>query len=137
MKIVINECFGGFSLSPEADLWLYNNGYDGKGFKENIEHYFSSDYRCSKALEIWESYLNTGKYSIVLNVFTPDKKHVLYSRDIDRTHPLLIKCIEELGEKANGACAELKIIEIPNNIEYEIEDYDGIEHIAEIHRTWS
>ena len=55
---------------------------------------------------------------------------------IKRNDPLLIKIIEELGEKANGNYANLKIIEIPDDVEYEIEEYDGWEWISEKHRIW-
>ncbi len=30
----------------------------------------------------------------------------------------------------------LKIVEIPAGTEYTIEEYDGIEHIAQVHNTW-
>lgn len=54
----------------------------------------------------------------------------------DRENPKLIECVEKLKEKANGRGAILKIIEIPDDIEYTIEEYDGIEWVAEKHRTW-
>lgn len=41
-----------------------------------------------------------------------------------------------LGDKANGSCAKLQIVDIPNGTDYTIEEYDGNEHIAEKHRTW-
>jgi hypothetical protein len=53
-----------------------------------------------------------------------------------RTDPNLIQVVEEMGEKANGKFAKLKIIEIPDNTEWTIEEYDGLEWIAEAHRTW-
>ena len=56
--------------------------------------------------------------------------------DNDRTNPKLIECVEQLGEAANGPCSELKIVEIPDGAQYIIADYDGKEHIAELHRTW-
>lgn len=57
--------------------------------------------------------------------------------DIDsRTDPKLIECVETLGEVANGESAELKIVEIPDDVDWEIEEYEGKEHIAERHRTW-
>jgi hypothetical protein len=137
MKIVINTCYGGFSLSPEANLWLYKHGYNEEGFITPVEKYFTNTESADKALKDWEDYLRTGKKQFVIFPFTLDKKYLLYSRDINRTHPLLIKCIEELDEKANGQFAKLKIVEIPDGVEYTIEDYDGIEHIAEVHSTWS
>jgi hypothetical protein len=60
----------------------------------------------------------------------------LDNRDYERNDSDLVKCIEEIGEAANGKCAEIKIVEIPDGIEFTIEEYDGLEHIAEKHQTW-
>lgn len=57
--------------------------------------------------------------------------------DIERDDPILIEVIEELGEKAEGDCAKLKIVEIPDDVEWFVEEYDGKEWISEVHRTWS
>lgn len=64
-------------------------------------------------------------------------KKDVYCWDIKRNDPILIQVIEELGLKAAGGFAELKILEIPDEVNYVIEEYDGWEHIAEVHRTWS
>jgi len=48
----------------------------------------------------------------------------------------LVACIEKLGSAANGKHAELKIVEIPDDIEWEINECDGAEWVAEKHRTW-
>ena len=50
------------------------------------------------------------------------------SLDKCRHHPLLIECVEELGEKANGMFANLVVKEITGRI-YKIESYDGKESI--------
>jgi hypothetical protein len=55
----------------------------------------------------------------------------------DRSDPDLISIVELFEEKANGKHAKLKIVEIPDDVDYIIEDYDGAEHIAENHRTWN
>jgi hypothetical protein len=56
--------------------------------------------------------------------------------DIPRDDARLIATVEELGHLANGQYAELKIVEIPDDVDWQIiEDY-GVEHIAEKHRTW-
>ena len=59
------------------------------------------------------------------------------NNDIDRSDPLLIRVIEELGSVANGEHLTLKVIEIPDDIEWTVQDYDGHEWVAEKHRTWS
>lgn len=60
-----------------------------------------------------------------------------YDRDLARDDPILVAVVEELGDAANGGCAELKIVEIPDGVDWQIEEYDGNEHVAETHRTWS
>lgn len=56
--------------------------------------------------------------------------------DISRDDPYLISAIKELGDKANGSYAELKIVEIPADVDWTIKEYDGSEWVAEKHRTW-
>ena len=89
MKVVINKCTGGYSLSEEAYKFL--------------------------GLE-WEGYGVTFME--------------------DRSNPALVECVEAIGDKANGYCAALKVVEIPDDVELEITEYDGLEHVAERHRKW-
>ena len=60
----------------------------------------------------------------------------IYVYNIERNDLALIQVIEELGIKAFGNYSNLKIIEIPDDVKWEIHEYDGYEHIAEKHRTW-
>lgn len=53
-----------------------------------------------------------------------------------RSHPLLIQVVEELGEEANGEDARLKIVEIPDNTLFYINNFEGSEWIEEAHETW-
>jgi hypothetical protein len=54
-----------------------------------------------------------------------------------RCDPRLVRLVEEMGPAANGSFAKLKVVEIPDGVSWEIEDYDGSEHVAEKHSTWS
>ncbi len=54
----------------------------------------------------------------------------------DRTNPELVAVVEELGKRASGSFANLKIVEIPDDVEWEIQEYHGAEWVAEKHRTW-
>ncbi len=47
---------------------------------------------------------------------------------IPRDDEKLVRVVEELGAE---------IVEIPNDVEWEIEKVDGVEHVSEVHRTWN
>lgn len=53
-----------------------------------------------------------------------------------RTAPELVQVVEELGEKANGSFANLIVVEVPDDVNWVIEEYDGYETIEEVHRSW-
>ena len=108
MRLVINKCYGGFSLSDEATE-LYA---DIKGIKiHRVSERYYSHYETED-----------GTY--------------FSNRDIERDDPALVAVVEQLGEKANGECAELEIVYVPDGICYEIDDYDGMETVEECHRSW-
>lgn len=56
---------------------------------------------------------------------------------IPRDDPRLVQIVSEMGAAADGAHATLKIVEIPDDVEWTVMEYDGLEWIAEVHRTWS
>jgi hypothetical protein len=60
-----------------------------------------------------------------------------YDGDIPRDSPQLISVVTALGERASGPYARLKIVEVPDGVEWTICEYDGSEWVAEAHRTWS
>lgn len=60
-----------------------------------------------------------------------------HEHDIARDDPFLVKVVKELGSAANGGSAKLKVVEVPGDVEWHIAEYDGVEWVAENHRTWS
>ena len=54
----------------------------------------------------------------------------------DRSNPALVKCVEALGKDASGELSSLKVVEIPDDVEWEIDEYDGLEFVVEKHREW-
>ena len=151
MKVVINNQYGGFSLSPEATLRLLELGCEGLEVT-HVDEYWPPAERerydrehsllgYTSNLEKWREYVKAGpkgkRDGLFLHVFTPDEQYVVSSREVKRSDPNLLRVIEEMGDKANGACATLKVVEIPDDVDYVIEEYDGNEWVAERHRTWS
>jgi len=62
---------------------------------------------------------------------------VAYEDKIMRDDPILVEVVEQLGEDAADRFAELKVVEVPDDVQWQIEDYDGKEWIAEKHNTWN
>lgn len=54
-----------------------------------------------------------------------------------RSSPELLSVVEELGDRVNDKYSKLKIIEIPDDVEWHIEEYDGWESVHEKHRSWA
>ena len=53
-----------------------------------------------------------------------------------RTNPKVIEVVERLGNKANGSAAALVVVDVPDDVQWYIDDYDGVETVREHHRMW-
>jgi hypothetical protein len=139
MKVVINKCFGGFGLSALAQKEYLKL----KGKKFFLYKQIKYRYRDGEDLYERIGIENAGfiNHTIMrdLGEFTSKLPNDFYfsERDIKRDDLDLIKVIEKLGDEANNKYSELSIVEIPDGVNWEIEEYDGMEHIAEKHNTWS
>jgi hypothetical protein len=125
-KIVYNACYGGFDLSHEA-IMLYA---DIKGINLCVarDDLYNTYYLCS-----YDEY-DAVIADIAANPVGPEEYHPLEKyyfnyRRIERTDPALVKAVEQLGDAANGMCAELRVADIRPGTIYRIEEYDGYEHI--------
>lgn len=56
--------------------------------------------------------------------------------EIARDSQQLLSVIANLGERAAGPYAKLKVVTIPDDVSWHIDEYDGWEWVAETHRTW-
>ena len=150
MKVVINVCYGGFSLSPLATKKIAElKGKECYFFKFDLgdEEYKPITIEEAEKAYIWYAYSVPNPEDYRLNERDEDglyksaneraEKISLCFRDLDRTDKELIKVVEELKNKANGSFAKLKVVTIPDGIKWEIEEYDGNEWISEIHRIWN
>jgi len=57
--------------------------------------------------------------------------------DVDRDAEGLVAAVEELEDAADGYCADLKVVEVPDGVEWVIDEYDGQETVKEAHVSWS
>ncbi|HAP40976.1 MAG TPA: hypothetical protein DCQ94_14620 [Nitrospira sp.] len=56
---------------------------------------------------------------------------------IPRDDKRLVQVVEELQGEANGHCAELKVVSIPDVVSWIIVTANGSEHVSEQLRTWA
>ena len=112
MKIVINRCFGGFGLS-DAAVRLYGELAGLNLVEAQSENCGAEFYTDHVSDETFFSYY-----------------------EIARDDGFLIEVVETLGEAASGRYSKLSVVEVPDDIEWYIAEYDGSEHVAEKHRTW-
>ena len=54
----------------------------------------------------------------------------------DRTDPILVRVVEELGSDASGDFSRISVVEVPDDVKWVLQEYDGIEWVAEEHRVW-
>lgn len=136
MKLVINRCYGGFGLSPRAVArYLELQGKTAYFFKRE----YGKDYQATghKSLTLEEA-TQVGMFvECHTSPDANDSKTHFSHYNIERTDPLLIQLLEELGsEAASGQYSKLVIVDIPDGISYHIDDYDGQESVHESHRSW-
>ncbi len=136
MKVVINNCYGGFSLSAKAlhrlcalqkkPCYFYKHIWEKRaaceyvpieGYPEEYTNWIASSANKPEDID-WET-------------------NVHDTRPKNRHDPFLVQVVEEMGKEANGPCATLKVVDIPDGVDYIVQEYDGNEWIAENHRTWS
>jgi len=111
-KVVVNKSYGHFCVSHKAFLRLRELGQP-----DALQEIDQAVYWPQAALP-QEPSLNR------------------WGRLIPRDDEKLVRVVEELQTAANGHCAELKVISIPDEVRWEIEKTDGVEHVSEMHRTW-
>jgi len=151
MKIVIDEA-STFNLSPFGLKYYANlKGIEVFFYKEDIIWNDTNDvvkeenYVLMSDEEI-SNYNKRGRqdfycFTKFMGNISPEKAEDEYwftDWDIERNDPDLLKTIIDLGEMANGEYSKLRIIEIPDGVNWYIDwcEFKG-EFVSEKHRTWN
>lgn len=137
MKVILNKCYGGFGVSQKA--------YELYAKKKGIE-LFVYKLECTNDKPI---YRKTDMGSSIFTItFTKDfgdyvdlyddnsEKYILELCSNHREDPVLIEVVEELGDRANSPFSKLVVVDIPDGMEYEIDDYDGVETLHQKVEKW-
>ena len=116
MKVVINTCHGGFGLSHKATMRYAE-------LKGITLYPYVTNYITRKL----KPYKEGGERPFIINYYTAPQKgegknEEYWNKPNDRCDPHLIQVVEELKEEANGEYAQLKIVEIPDDVKWTIEE---------------
>lgn len=116
MKIAINKQYGGFGLSDKA-------------FEKLLQ---------LKGIEFETAESSFGDSNYYAKGHGGDDEYFISQYDYyePRNDSDLISVIEEFGDEAHGWASSLRVVEIPDDVEWQIEEYDGLEWVAEKHRVW-
>lgn len=141
MKIVRNNDYGGYGLSPLAvleyaklkgiKLFAYENPIFNKG--QLCKKLTNEEAEQKKQYDVDFSTVDYGEFASQEQI----SETCFYPKtNIERNDPTLVEVVESLGKKANGDYAHLIVVEIPDDIDWDIEEYDGWESVVEKHRSW-
>lgn len=136
MELVLYEGCGGFELSYRAvmsyakrkgiTLYAYRStptGIEETPYNPRNKRGLNTLYYYTRKIKVG---MPLGKaYNFIFNI-----------EKIPRYDPDLVAVVKKLGEKAFGPFSKLKIVTIPEGIEYSIENFGGREQIAEKHLIW-
>jgi hypothetical protein len=132
-KVVYNACYGGFGLSKEA----CQRYWDIEGQQVWIEN--DTQFKSLGLFTVWlvapedripakggdDFYSMNMDERVAYN--QAYSKQTWYYNNVDRHDPVLVQVVEELGDKANGEYAKLRIDEVDGP--YRIDEYDGNESV--------
>lgn len=139
MKVVVNRCYGGFGLSDKAiEMVMKRKGLGCFRYKQTKYKYRDGADEYTRCETFGNSDMFTHYQTEDLGEKVgklPNETYWYYGR-LERDDADLIAVVEELGEEANGRLAKLEVVDIPDDVNWEIDDYDGIETIHEVHRSW-
>lgn len=142
MEIAVNKCYGGFSpsmkghreylkLKGKKSFFYKQTKYK---FKAGVEEYTRiDDLSQDDTNGCFHCYTkDLGKIVDKL----PNKDYVSLREDEIRIDKDFIKVVKELGSEVNTSVSNIQIVEIPDDVDWEIDEYDGIESVHEKHRSW-
>lgn len=113
-RILICGTYGGWGISREAFLRLRELGQEDALREPDIGELYSDGSGPRKSFSNLES----------------------FGRDIPRNDPLLLQVWDEMGDSMSASLCKIVEVKVPVGVEWDIEEYDGNEWVAEKHRTW-
>lgn len=139
MKIIISKTYGGLEVPAmvlkkwfEPEAFLYKDLRVENVFKrpDDDDIIERRDKLYITSADFGETATQTQIQSSVLS-----KVDIGSIMENNRQNEKLIKIVEEYM-KVVEFHQLIKVVEVPDDVDWDIADYDGMEWVEEIHRTW-
>lgn len=137
VKVVYNSDFSEFSLSGKAIRYFMElKGKTIFAYRKEGNTYRKIENPTDGDFEDWDVTLFDKDFGKSFNDYKQEHDdhyvsgYISTEGDYPRHDPELVKTVEDLGSKANGSHAHLKIKELKGNL-YIIDEYDGSERVVE------
>ena len=149
-KVIINKCFGGYGFEPftiqkyaEAKglpLFWYERDYeyDAGRLREKLDRTTISKIETMEGLrmgiypmqkDMGDSFIFEWGNNEGIFFEMPEKEE-------SRTDPVLIEIIEKYGDRNRHGCHAPTVVEVPDGVEWVVDEYDGLESLHEAHRIF-
>lgn len=144
-KIVLNRGHGGFSLSAEAILFLIQKdseviqAFSIEDEYDVREQQLATEIVQKQFVPFQDGYL-TNIYNG--NLYKEGKVYRLVTAHENgleiRDNPDIVQVVEALGDKSSGKFAVMEVVEVPDDVEWEVMiPFDvKVEYIREQSRSW-
>lgn len=147
-KVILNKCYGGFNPSSTAylkyaekkniELFKYNyevivNNKSSLG--DDIKLFKSSSTNHQRG-NMWTLWLTKDFGDSVTVSWSDIVSYSLKLNDDMREDATFIEVVEELKDEASDCASHLVVVEIPDDLDYVIDDYDGYEKLHQRVQEW-
>lgn len=142
MKVAYNNCFGGFGLSNLAltefakKKGITLTWYEQVGYRHQGNELYKKVEGVPSGNGMNTHPLTEDAGDEITELPNSTFYHPSFYENDSRCDKDLIDVIEIMGDEADGACADLCIVEIPDGASFEITEYDGNESIEPPRMSW-
>ena len=142
MKIILNKCFGIFQASELAhDMYAKKRHIDIYKYKMSASEYtlYHKVDKFGQSNSWTDQVYSMKDFGNIIGggeLWSKSTLHLTLGPE-DREDPFFIEVVEELGKDASTEYSNLKVVEIPDDLnDFVIENYDGMEKLHQRVQEW-
>ncbi len=83
------------------------------------------------------SHCDPGGLCCYLSEGEGEPERPFYCREMDRSDDALVRTVERLGTLANAGHTNLRIVAVPDNVDWEVRSVHGYEYVTDGKKIWT